>query len=223
MWGERGYIDGCTVCTFTQQYHFASMAAQLSSKGIPHYNLLTSPQAFSPQSQQPLPWDWFPVPTPQFPTTMCSRGLGSLSRECSVAARIVCVVLTPFRLSQISCCTQRLLLCPKQLLWCGDLIPALVPPPFVCRSSPIHSPLFPFLPSSFWDLCGFVYSFLVVRDSCLLSAGVVWDLLHLKVCSWCICGERCTPHPPTPLPSFWNFQPSFVTNWIKYFFLIPSH
>ena len=27
------------------------------------------------------------------------------------------------------------------------------------------------------------------------------DLLHLKMYSWCICGERCTPLPPAPLPS----------------------
>ena len=39
----------------------------------------------------------------------------------------------------------------------------------------------------------------LVTDSCHYSAGVLWDLLHLKMYSWCICGERCTPHPPSPL------------------------
>ena len=46
-----------------------------------------------------------------------------------------------------------------------------------------------------------IYSFLLVRYSCLLSFGVLHALLCLKVYSWCICGERCTPHTPTPPPS----------------------
>ena len=45
------------------------------------------------------------------------------------------------------------------------------------------------------------YSFLVVRYSCLLSAGGLQALLCLKVYSWCIHGERCTLCPPTPPPS----------------------
>ena len=44
-----------------------------------------------------------------------------------------------------------------------------------------------------------MYSFPLVRYSCLLSAGVLHALLCLKVYSRCICGERCTPRPPTPL------------------------
>ena len=37
---------------------------------------------------------------------------------------------------------------------------------------------------------------------CLFSARVLHAFLCLKVCSWCIHGERCTtPHPPTPPPS----------------------
>ena len=36
-------------------------------------------------------------------------------------------------------------LCPKLLLLCGNLTPALVPSPTECRSSPTHSPNFPFL------------------------------------------------------------------------------
>ena len=52
-----------------------------------------------------------------------------------------------------------------------------------------------------WVLHGSIYSFPLVRYSCLLSAGVLHALLCLKVHSWCIRGERCTPHPPTPPPS----------------------
>ena len=52
-----------------------------------------------------------------------------------------------------------------------------------------------------WVLCGSAHFFLLVRSSCLLSVGILHALLCLKVCSWCICGERHTPHPPTLLPS----------------------
>ena len=52
-----------------------------------------------------------------------------------------------------------------------------------------------------WVLCGSVHSFPLVRYSCLLWAGVLHALLCLKVYLWCIWGERCTPCPPTPLPS----------------------
>ena len=39
MCGERGYGDGSTPLHMIQQYHLASMAAQLSSAGISHHNL----------------------------------------------------------------------------------------------------------------------------------------------------------------------------------------
>ena len=60
---------------------------------------------------------------------------------------------------------------------------------------------FPLVPSSYWVLHGSVCSFPLVRSSCPLSAGVLHALLCLKVYSWCIRGERCTPRPPTPPPS----------------------
>ena len=52
-----------------------------------------------------------------------------------------------------------------------------------------------------WVLHGSIYSFLLIRSSCLLSAGVLPALLCLNVYSWCIHEERCPPCPPTPLPS----------------------
>ena len=93
------------------------------------------------------------------------------------------------------------------LLWlrhlpqCGDRTPASVP--HTPRASPALLTLlsFPLVPSSYRVLCGSVYSFLLVRYSCLLSAGILHALLCLKVYSWCICGERCTPHLPTALSS----------------------
>ena len=50
-------------------------------------------------------------------------------------------------------------------------------------------------------LHGSIYYFPLVKYSCLLSAVGLHSLLCLKVYSWHICGDRCTPHPPTPLPS----------------------
>lgn len=89
----------------------------------------------------------------QLPAAVCSRGPASLSRVRRAAARIVRVVLTPFRRSQISCGAlqqpQMLALCPKQLPRCGALTPASVSPPRGYRSRPAHSRLFSF-PSFCW-------------------------------------------------------------------------
>lgn len=75
----------------------------------------------------------------------------------------------------------------RQLPWCGDWTLASVAPPTEGRSSPSNTPVFP--PSSSWALHDSVYSYPLVRCSCLLSAGVVCALLCLKVYSWCIHGE----------------------------------
>ena len=59
----------------------------------------------------------------------------------------------------------------------------------------------------------------LVSYSCLFSAGVQQAFLCLKVYSWCICGERCTPRPSTPLPSYSSLlYPLF--NWLLCWFLI---
>ena len=111
----------------------------------------------------------------QLPATVCSRGLASLSRVCKAVARIVCVVLTPFRRSQISCGTpqqpQMLALCPKQLPRCGDLTPASVPPPVGIGPVLLTLVCFPLLPFA---------------RICISLAGgqgllPVSDLLHLRV------------------------------------------
>ena len=44
------------------------------------------------------------------------------------------------------------------------------------------------LPSSSQPVC---VSFPVVRACCQLSAGALWDPLHLKIRSWYTCGESC--------------------------------
>ena len=62
-------------------------------------------------------------------------------------------------------------------------------------------PFSPLVSSSYQVLRGSMYSFPLVRYSCLHSAGVLHALPCLRVYSWGIRGERCIPHPPTPLPS----------------------
>ena len=100
----------------------------------------------------------------------------------------------------------------RQLPRCGDQTTASVPPSPEGRSSPSNTPVFPpsffVLPSFVW----FLIFFSNVRYSCMLSVGVLRLLLCLKVYSWCIHGERCTPCPHAP--------PPFCLSWSSAHFLI---
>ena len=102
----------------------------------------------------------------------------------------------------------------RQLHRCGDRPPLQFPHP--PRAGPVLLTLlfFRLVPSSYRVLRGSIYSFPPVRCFYLLSTGVLHALLCLKVYSWCIHGERCTPCPPTPLPScsslYWDFNWSSV-------------
>ena len=107
-----------------------------------------------------------------------------------------CLILIPFRPPRINCFTLSVV---------SPLTQTVAP----CFSSPTcrgqvqsywHS-CFSLVPSSYRVLCGSIYSFPLVRYSCLLSAGVLHARLCLKVYFWCICGERCTLCPPSLLPS----------------------
>ena len=128
---------------------------------------------------------------------MPSRGPASLSRVCVAVGRTVWFSFylgchrSAVSLSAINVSPLTQTIAP---VW--GSVPALQ------RAGPVLITLlfFPLVPSSYWVLYGCIYSFLVVRSSCLLSAGVPHAHLCLKVCSWCIHAERCTPHPPTPLP-----------------------
>ena len=53
----------------------------------------------------------------------------------------------------------------------------------------LNSWFFPPVLSSYWVLRGSIYSFPLVRYSCLLSGNVLITLLCLKVYAWCIHGE----------------------------------
>ena len=157
----------------------------------------------SSHSQQwSSPCDCAPVSMLQLPDTALSDGLASQSWTCKAAVQIICVALTPFRLSWISCFTlwqpQMLLLCPNQLSQCQDLTPSQIPPHLQVQ---VRFPL---------TLLLFSPSFFHPTEFCmhLLSSGALWELLYLRIYSWCICGERCTPLPPIPLSfciSHWHF------------------
>ena len=100
------------------------------------------------------------------------------------------------------------------LLWLRQLpqwrnrIPASVPQLVEGRSSPTNTPVFPLC---YQVLCGSIYSFLLVRYSCPLSAGALHALLCLKGYSWCIHGERCIPRSPTPPPSCSSYVLHFIS------------
>jgi len=114
-------------------------------------------------------------------------------------------ILIPFRLPQISCFTLSLKCFSSDSDNCPDVgIGPLLQFPHWPRAGLVLLTLlfFPLLPaSSYRVLLRSIYSFPLVRSSCPLSAGVLHALLCLKVYSWWICGERCTPCPLTPLPS----------------------
>ena len=77
----------------------------------------------------------------------------------------------------------------RQLPQCGigSLLQFLHP----LRVDPVLLTLlfFPPVLSSYWVLHGSIYSFPLVRCSCLLSGNVLITLLCLKVYAWCIHGE----------------------------------
>ena len=82
-------------------------------------------------------------------------------------------------------------------LWGSDR--ASVPPPTEGRSTP--TPVFP--PSSF-ILLSFAWFYIFFSTGQVALFALSWCsacVLCLMVHSWCIREERCTPRPPTPLPS----------------------
>ena len=153
--------------------------------------------------QKPSPWDCSTIPKLQLPAPAPSRRPAFLSGECMAVARTVwfsfhlgchrsAVSLSALNVSPL---TQTI----AQMWGSGPLLQF----PHPLRAGPILLTLlfFPLVLSSYWVLHGSIYFFPLVRSSWPLSAGVLRALLRLKVYSWCIRGERCTPHPPTPPPS----------------------
>ena len=120
----------------------------------------------------------------QLPAAAPSRGPASLSGVCMAMARLVCMILIPFTLSQISGVTLSLKCFFSVSNNCLDEgIGPLLQFPHPPRAGPVLLTLlfFPLVPSSYRVLRGSIYSFLLVRYSSLLSASVPHALLCLKV------------------------------------------
>ena len=144
--------------------------------------------------QQPLPWDCSTLPA-----AAPSREPLSLSGVCTAVARTVWFSFhLGFHRSAVS--LSALNVSPPTQTIAPVGTGCLLQFPHTPRAGPVLLTLLfpPLVPSSYRLLHCSIYSFPLVRYSCLLSAGVLHALLCLKVYSWCSRGERWTPHPPTP-------------------------
>ena len=165
--GERLWWWFHPLC-MTQQYLFASMAAQLSSTGSSHHSLLTHIPSIPLSTVNSITHLGIaPQSLNYSPQPLYRLGYVCMGKDC--------LILIPFRLLQISRFSLGLKwFSSDRQSWCGDGTPAAVPPLTEGRSSPINTPSFPpssfILPSFLWV---YIYSFLLVRYSCLLSAGIL--------------------------------------------------
>ena len=195
-----------------QQYCLASMTAQLSSKGIPHWSLLPpSPQAVSSQSTANLAPGLLSNPYAPAPSLWVFQGTcvpcPGCGKVCLCSSHSIQTVTGELLHSPMA---HMLPLHPKCLPQCGDLTPTSVPPAHGCRFSPAHSLLSPsFLHPT--ELSMSLYSFpvsgtLVCSQLMFCKISYIWRFIY----SWCICGERCTPCLPTLLP-YCLSPPEFLT------------
>ena len=182
--GEREAMLMAPPLRVTQHSRLTSVAAQPPSTGISHHRHLPPP---SPPShpldpslhsqQQPLPWDCSTIPKFQLPATAL-WGMYGCGKDW--------LILIPFRLPQISCFPLRLKCFSSDSDNSPDVGIELLPQfPHWQRAGPVLLILlfFPLVPSSYRVSRGSIYSFPLVRYSCLLSAGVLHALLCLKVYS----------------------------------------
>ena len=176
--GERPW--GCfhPLC-MTQQYRLASMAAWLSST----ISSLTSSRSISPQSTAPLTLGLLHNPETPASNHCTFQGTSVLVRGMYDCCKD-CLILIPFRLSQISCFTLSLKCFSSDSDNCPDVgIRPLLQFPYPPRAGPVLLTLLfsPRVPSSCRVLHGSIYSFPLVKYSYLLSAGILHALLCLKV------------------------------------------
>ena len=124
--------------------------------------------------QQPSPWDCSTTPKLQLPATAPVRSMYGCARTVRFLFHLGC------QRSDVS--LSALSASPLTQLPQWGSTPASVPPPTECRSSPPNTLAFP--PNSILQSFAWVqHSLLLVRHSCLLSAGVLHALLCLKVYS----------------------------------------
>ena len=151
------------------------------------------------------------IPKLQLPAAAPSRRRMFLSVVCMAATRTVWFSLhLDWHRSAVSFSALNVSPLTKTIASLWGLYPCFNSP--ICWGQVLTLLYFPLIPSSYWVLPGSIYSFLLVRYLCPLSAGVLHASLCLKVCSWCICVERCTPHPPTPLTACPLLSPYFLSS-----------
>ena len=167
---------------FPPQVFPATVSSLISPQSVSSPSYPLNPSLHS--QQQPSPWGCSTIPKLQLPAAAPSRGPAFPSEVSMAAARTL--ILIPFRLPQISCFTLSLKCFSSDSDSCLDVgIGPLLQFPHPPREGPVLLTLlfFPLVPSFYRVLRGSIYSFLLLRFSCPLSAGVLHALLCLKVCS----------------------------------------
>ena len=208
-WGEKSYSEVSIPCAWFSSITSSPWLPGFPPKAFPTKIFsLTSPQAVSQQSTPDLPLGLLSHPYAPAPscftfqgTCIPAQGTEGCSKDCLCGSRSIQTVTDQLlyspTVSNASPLSQTV-----TPIWGSD--PCFGFPTAQVQQGQSCSPsLLFFSPRlSYQVLRGSMYSFLVIRVSCLLSAGVLQDLLHLKMYSWCIHGERCAPRPPTPAPSW---------------------
>ena len=177
MWGERGYGD------VSIPYVWLSIIALLPwLPSVPPQAFPTTihPPASPPlnlflhSQQQPSAWDLSTIPKLQLPATMPSRGPTSLSKVCMAAARTVwfSFYLGCHR-SAVSLSALNVSLLTQTMVPLWGLDPCVSSPSHQGRAAPVLQTLLfsPLVPSSYQVFHGSIYSFPLVRYSCLLSTA----------------------------------------------------
>ena len=204
LWGERGYSHVSTPYTWLSSIALLRWLPGFPPQAFPStISSLTSPGSISPQSIAALILGSLHRPQTPAPSPCAFQGT-SIPVQDTYGCSKVCLSLILFRLPQIGCFTLSLKCFSSDSDNCPDVgIRLLLQFPHPLKTGPVLLTLlfFPPVPLSYRVLSGSIYSFPLVKYSCPLSAGVLHALLCLKVYSWCIRGGRCTPRPPTPLPS----------------------
>ena len=121
-----------------------------------------------------------------------------------------CLILIPFRLPHISCFTLSLKWFSSDSDNCpaGGSDPCLASPPAKGRSTPTNTPVF--LPSSFvLQFCMVLYILSHWSGTPVHPQLAFWMHFYVEglflMYPW-----KCTPHPPTPLPSCFLHSASFL-------------
>ena len=150
---------------------------RLSSTGISHHSLLLHIPSIHLSAVNSSPC---PRIAPQS-LNSSSQPLRHLGYVCGGKD---CLILIPFRLPQMSCFTlSHKCFSSDSGNYPGVGIRPLLQFAHPPRAGPVLLTLlfFPLAPWSYQLLCGSIYSFPLIRYSCLLSAGVLHALLCLKV------------------------------------------